>query len=63
MESAHAEQPHRVFAVGKPYVPPKRRKALLKAICVRRFGMTPAELSKGAKRAKGAWLSLAGGLG
>lgn len=46
--------PHRVFEVGRPYVPPRRRKALLRAICVRRFGMTPLEMAKAAKRRKGA---------
>lgn len=47
-------QPHRVFDVPKPYVPPKRRKAILKAVCLHRFGMAPLEMGKAAKRRKGA---------
>ena len=35
-------------------MPPKRRKALLRAICMRRFGMAPPEMAKAAKRRKGA---------
>ena len=54
------EQPHRVFAVSKPYVAPKKKKALLKAICMRRFGMTPLDMAKAAKRRMGAWCRPAG---
>ena len=45
--------PMRVFSLQRPHLLPKRKKLLLRAICVRRFGLTPQELAKAAKRRKG----------
>jgi hypothetical protein len=44
------EAPHRVFVAAKPYVPARRRRAIVRAICVRKYGFTPAELAKAKKR-------------
>lgn len=46
--------PHRSFALGKPAIGVRRRKALAKAICVRLYGSTPLELQK-AKRKGETW--------
>ena len=43
----------REFAAAKPYVNPKRKKALVKAICLRTFGVSSTELAKVAKRKRG----------
>lgn len=47
------DPPHRVFAAAKPYVAPRRRKALTRAVSLRKYGLTPAELAKVARRLKG----------
>ena len=48
------ESQHRTFVAAKPYVAPKRRKAFLRSVSLRKFGFTPSELSKIARRRKGA---------
>ena len=53
MESRGMASPMRVFSLQRPHLLPRRKKLLLRAICVRRFGLTPQELAKAAKRRKG----------
>jgi hypothetical protein len=48
--AASQANPHRSFALGKPAINARRRKALAKAICVRLYGSAPVDLQKAKRR-------------